>query len=324
MTPLVSVLMSVYNGEKYLREAIASLESQSGVDFECLVIDDGSTDGSSALLRDWAKRDSRVRLERKETNAGLTQRLTELLAHAKAAFVARQDSDDRSLPDRLQRQAEHLQRHEAVALVGSAYDIIDDQGAVLNTLRPPAQSSDLKEALQFRNVLAHGSWMARRELLQDVGGYRSTFRYAQDYDVLLRVIEKGEIECLPDALYQLRLDENSLSVKKRRLQDFYAALARRCASARRQGSSDAELLRRVQEPVITAQPSVRPQDAVLLLKALHQLKGGQVRAARETLKRVPWTVEPLRAALLRIMVRLPEVLRSRLLARRLKAGFFAA
>src|SRR4051812_26679567 len=123
-SPTVSVLMAVYNGEQYLREAVNSILSQTFKDFEFIIIDDGSTDRSPELLASYARADSRVKLISRP-NKGLTKSLNEGLHAARGEFVARMDGDDISLPERFERQVSYLREHPEVVLVGSRVEFID-------------------------------------------------------------------------------------------------------------------------------------------------------------------------------------------------------
>lgn len=325
MPPIVSVLMSIHNGGVFLAQSIHSLEIQTECPVEFLVMDDGSTDGTGALLETWEQRDPRVRLQRKTKREGLTQALNELIALSQAAYVARQDADDLSAPQRLFRQAHYLDQHPEIALVGCAYDLIDDENARLDTLHPPERPGDLKAMLAHRNILAHGSWMARRSALLDVGMYRTFFRYAQDYDLLLRLIERFPIGCLPDTLYQLRLTATSLSLSKRHAQRWFARTARECSQRRAAGKSDIDYLNsaHVPERNNSAVDRMEGERFLLLQKALHALKNDEVDAARSYLSSLPWSYQPLRRVLLRALCNVPDAGRDWIFRRHRKRSFLS-
>lgn len=267
MTPKVSVVMSVYNGEAFVAEAIESILAQTERAWEFLIVDDASTDGTPAVLARFAKADARVQMIRNGENIGLTRSLNRALKDARAPFVARQDADDVSAPARFQAQVEFLEGHPGCGAVGSAYRVIDVDGSPLSVTVPPLTSEEISRALQRRNVLAHGSLMFRTEALREVNGYREEFRSAQDYDLLLRLQTNWTIRALPDPLYALRLVPTSISMAGVDEQS-------RMAHAARTGV------------VREAGPrSVRGDARYHHLKALHLLKSGRNGEARRSLFR---------------------------------------
>src|SRR5687768_645866 len=144
--PTISVLMSVYNGERYLAAAMDSILAQSFRDFELIVIDDGSKDSSPAILQDYARRDSRVKLTIRANN-GLTLTLNEAFAQSRGKYLARMDGDDIALPNRFARQVEFLDATPAVACVGGYFHLIDGAGRLLTTLRPPTDDAGIQQKL---------------------------------------------------------------------------------------------------------------------------------------------------------------------------------
>lgn len=173
---LLSVVMPVHNAAPYLDEAIGSILSQTYRDFEFVILDDGSTDGSSEKLREWAAKDQRIRLHRLDSNSGPADSSNLVVRHARGSLIARMDADDESLPDRLQQQVDLLQRRPDVGLVGTLCDVIDKDGSTVRT-------RDLWR-LTRRSWFApfpHGSIMYRRELFDLAGGYRGSCVYWEDH-----------------------------------------------------------------------------------------------------------------------------------------------
>src|SRR5687767_4638410 len=140
LEPVVSVMVPVFNTGRFVAATVESLLGQTFGDFELVVIDDGSRDESPEVLRELAGRDKRVRLTCRE-NRGIVTTRNEMLAQARGKYVAVNDSDDVSMPDRLARQVEFLDRHSDVVCVGGAFDMIDAAGRRLSTLRPPADDA---------------------------------------------------------------------------------------------------------------------------------------------------------------------------------------
>lgn len=227
--PLISVVMSVYNGSQYLREAVDSILNQTRTDFEFIIIDDGSTDGTAAILD--AYTDPRIRVIRHQ-NQGLTKSLNLGIREAQGTYIARQDADDRSFPERLATQAEFLDSHPEIALVGSAVKVISSDGAELATFRHPTDSAEIVTTLRTYNCFWHGSIMFRRDCFVELGGYDERFVTAQDYDMWLRFSERHQLANLQESLYAYRFTADSVTVKRMVSQHRLAVLARRLAEER--------------------------------------------------------------------------------------------
>jgi len=225
--------MAVYNGERYMREAVDSILAQTFPDFEFIIVDDASTDSTPAILDSY--NDPRLVRLRNEDNIGLTRSLIRGLTPARGEYIARMDADDVSLPERLERQVAYLDAHPEVGLVAAPFVFMDEAGNEKTVSRPPTDRCQLRAVLVRGNQFCHGVAMFRRACLDTVGGYRDAFRYAQDYDLWLRILERYEVACLDDVLYKYRVTFNSISVTKLAEQDAYHALARECARRRQVG-----------------------------------------------------------------------------------------
>ena len=234
--PRVSVLMSVYNGERYLRYAIESILVQTFTNFEFIIVDDYSTDRTPEILDQYT--DPRIVRLKNDTNLGLTKSLNRGLAVARGQYVARQDADDVSLPERFERQGLYLETHSECVLVGTAYDLIGDQGEVMVQITPLTESQAIKPALQTFNRFVHGSVMMRRDSLMQVGGYREAFKRSQDYDLWLRLTERYEVANLPEVLYQFRQTKETISFESFSEQEAYAEITRICARRRQAGIAE--------------------------------------------------------------------------------------
>ncbi len=225
LTPRISVVLAIYNGERHLDDAVRSVLGQTFTDFELIIVDDGSTDSTARLLAGWTTADPRVRVVRQE-NRGLTASLNIGVGMASGTYIARQDADDVSMPDRFARQASHLDADAAVAAVGSSAAVIDRTGATVGGLTAAVGAQAVRTGLlTLRTTPVHGSMMMRREALLAVGGYRDAFRAGQDYDLWLRLSERFDLDNLPGVLYQWRLDRDSVYTSRRALQLKYAAIA---------------------------------------------------------------------------------------------------
>ena len=211
--PLVTVLMSVHNDARFLPESVDSILAQSLTDFEFLIIDDGSTDGSCELLR--RVRDPRVRLLRNPCNLGLTRSLNHGLAASAGQFVARMDADDVATPDRLARQVGFLREHPEVGIVGSSRWLIDEDGR--EVARVPALADHLRILWKclLGNPFTHPAVMIRKGVLDTHGlRYDEAFRTSQDYELWSRMLAVTRGANVADPLLRYRLREGISRVHK--------------------------------------------------------------------------------------------------------------
>jgi len=222
MSPKVSVIMSVYNGEKYLKEAVESILNQTFGDFEFIIINDGSTDKSGEILEEYAKKDSRIRLFHQK-NMGLTKSLNRAIKLARGEYIARMDADDISMPERLERQVKFLEQHQEVGVVGCNVTIINQTGNFVKSVRLP---NNINLSLRKRNCLVHGSIVFRKEVIEQSGAYNEKMLYAQDYEMLLRISKVFKISSVNEFLYKLRMHKNTIFYKKFFKQVYYTALAK--------------------------------------------------------------------------------------------------
>ena len=235
----ISVIMSVHNGASRLRESIDSILAQAFHDFEFIIIDDASTDHSLSIIRERQQSDSRIIVLTNEENTGLAASLNEGLRVAQGKYIARQDADDASLPERLQRQYEYLESHPAIILLGAAAILHNDDGRETAVLRYPADEEALRRNLPRENQVLHPTMMFRND---GAHFYREKFRYAQDYDFLLRLLSDGKrIANLPDILIRRRQDLWSLPDRKDAQQLLFAEAAKEfCRQRASRGSDDYE------------------------------------------------------------------------------------
>ncbi len=208
MNPRLSVVMSVYNGERWLREAVESVLGQTLGDFELLVIDDGSTDGTLGILEHY--RDPRLRVSR-QPRAGLTISLNRGVRLTTAPLVARLDADDVALPERFVRQVAFLEAHPEAGLLGTGCHDVGPSGEIAATYRPPANHPEIRRALIRHNPFVHSSVMLRREALERAGFYDERLQVAQDYDLWVRMSRVTRLANLPEPLVLRRLSPGRVS-----------------------------------------------------------------------------------------------------------------
>ena len=209
----VSVLMPVYNGERFLAEAIESILGQTFTDFEFVIVDDGSTDASPAILADYASRDPRIRVIT-QANAGIVAALNRGLAECRAPLVARMDADDISLPARLERQVDFLKSHPEILVVGCAAQLISEEKIPGPVMRHPSSPKEIDAGLQTETMLAHPSVLMRREPILKIGGYRELLRHSEDYDLWTRLAGNCQIANLPECLLHYRIHGGQISWEK--------------------------------------------------------------------------------------------------------------
>ncbi len=250
--PLASVVMPVFNGERFLREAVESVLAQSFTDFEFIIIDDGSTDGTAAMLDSYARSDPRVRVYHQE-NKGLVESLNRGCGLAQGKYLAIMHADDLAVRNRLRWQIEFMERHADIGVVGGAAETIDSTGRALTCLHPPLDDEDIKNALLHYNPMAHPTVVMRKETFVSVGGYRRFFP-AEDYDMWLRIAERWRLANLEAVVLRYRIHPNQASNQKRTQETLCTLAARAFALLRREGKT---------EPVIPVE-SITPEDLARL------------------------------------------------------------
>jgi glycosyltransferase involved in cell wall biosynthesis len=236
-TPDVSVLLPVYNARQFLPEALDSILSQTYTGFEVIAIDDGSTDGSGEILEQYARRDPRIRVFHQH-NQAIVATLNSALAHARAPLVARMDADDVSRPDRFAKQAKFLAEHPDIDLVSGAFDLIDADGGYMRTVLHPTSPEAIAGELEYHNMICHPAVMARKAAIEAVGGYRESMIYAEDFDLWLRMAEKGKLTNLPDVILGYRQHRDKASTRHFVRQALAVQTARASARLRRAGKLD--------------------------------------------------------------------------------------
>lgn len=212
--PRVSVLMSVRNGGRWLRPAIESVLAQTWRDFEFLILDDASNDDSVAQIESFS--DPRIRLIRLPENIGLTRSLNHGLRAARGEIIARQDSDDLSSPERLEKQVAFLDRHPEVAVVGTQARLIDAEGRSRGDRDLPVEAASVRWLSLLDNPVIHTAATFRVQVIrEELGGYEESFPCCQDYDLWTRVMARHEVRNLDDRLVQVREHGGSISATRR-------------------------------------------------------------------------------------------------------------
>jgi glycosyltransferase involved in cell wall biosynthesis len=211
-SPKVSVVLPVYNAERYLAEAIESILAQTFTDFELLIGDDCSSDRSLDIMNQYAAQDQRIHALANPTNLGVSATRNRLQSKAQGEFIAVMDADDIALPDRLSQQVTFLDEHPEVVCVGGNHALIDAEGRLLTYLAlPPDNEAIQHSALAGHGSICHPCAMIRRDILQQIGGYDESLRSALDLDLWLRLGEVGHLANLQTVVLYYRLHAHSIS-----------------------------------------------------------------------------------------------------------------
>lgn len=211
-SPAISVIMPVFNSQRYLAEAIESILDQTFTDFEFLIFDDGSTDRSPAIIREYADKDARIVAEFSAANKGYVVHLNQGIRRARGRFIARMDSDDVSMSHRLEKQVQYLKDHPAVGIVGSSAIIIDHEAKQLRINRRESDPLLIKWTTFFTNPFYHSSLLIRKSLFDRVGFYDAGMQPAEDRDMWLRAFYETEFGNIVEPLIKYRVHEKSISI----------------------------------------------------------------------------------------------------------------
>jgi hypothetical protein len=208
--PLISVVMPVYNAEKYLVQAVASIIEQSSRDWELICVNDGSTDNSGRILGWFAEQDNRIRVINQK-NLGIVAALNGGCTIARAPLICRMDADDVALPDRLERQSLFMRRHPNCTVVGAAIVEIDADGEPLHVSSLPNEHAAIVDNLLHRRTgHFHPTTMFRAAALEAVGGYRAKYQWIEDHDLWLRLAQRGNLANISEPLLCYRQHAGSV------------------------------------------------------------------------------------------------------------------
>lgn len=208
--PKISVVVSVYNGEKYLKEAIESILNQTEKDFELIIIDDGSFDTTEAIIKSFT--DERIKYYKKN-HEGLVSALNFGVQQAQALYIARMDADDIAKLERLEKQLSFMKSKDLV-VCGTYADIIDQAGTVIGNMSYPPNQFQIKLFTLLHNPFIHPSVMIRRDIFEKVGGYRKFFRHIEDYELWTRIVFRYKTDNLPESLLQYRVHGSQITKNK--------------------------------------------------------------------------------------------------------------
>lgn len=222
--PRVSIVLPVWNGDGYIRQAVESIGRQTLSDFELLVVDDGSVDSTPAILSELAAVDPRIRVISRP-HLGLVNALNVGFGNCRSEFVARMDADDIALPIRLETQVRALENDPRLGVVGSAITLVSKELRPQHTIHYPLTDREIRAALPSGSPFAHPAVIVRKSAFERAGGYRSAFIHAEDYDLWLRMADVATLANVPEVLlyYRIHADQVSMTQAKQQVVSVVSA-----------------------------------------------------------------------------------------------------
>jgi len=247
-SPIVSVVMAVYNGESYLAQAVDSILNQSFTDFEFIVVNDGSTDRTAEILAQY--RDHRIQVL-VQTNRGLAGSLNRGIRESSGEYIARMDADDISEPDRLKRQVEFLDSYPEYVLVGTNATVMTENGVLLYNMDGPQQDGELRKTLMngYVSPFVHGSVMFRKSAAMSCGLYNGKMTTAQDLLLWKQLIKIGRMANLPDVLFRYRITPTAISSRPKSVAEQKTEILRRIIDKGRVSEKDARELEQLNKGI---------------------------------------------------------------------------
>jgi len=229
MKNLISVILPTFNEGKYLSEALDSIINQTFSDFEIIVIDDGSVDNTQGILKNYLKKDRRIRVIRNESNLGIANSLNIGIMEAKNEWIARMDGDDISYPQRFEKQINYLSNHPEIDVLSTGIEGINETGGVLFRKTLPEKHSLLCWETPFALAAFHGTVMMRTNKVRSVGGY-SQEALLEDVELWTRLIQIARFATIPDILYQYRRSRDELKQKIQKRKELSNTIYRKYIS----------------------------------------------------------------------------------------------
>ena len=223
---VVSVVMPVYNAEKFVGEAIESILSQTFRNFEFLIIDDASTDRSWEIIKKYSLRDKRIKALRNLQNLRTTKTLNKGIKLASGKYMVRMDSDDWSFKDRIRSQVDFMNKHPEIGVSGGIIEVCDENLNVLNRRAYPLTDKSVRRKIFMYSPFAHPATIWRIEKLKEVGGYNENIPLSQDYELYFRIGKISKFGNLNKVLLKLRTHNDSSSIIRGKFQEQYTIYSR--------------------------------------------------------------------------------------------------
>ncbi len=210
-SPAISVIMTAYNTETFIREAIESILNQTFKDFEFIIVDDGSTDNTRFIIEEYTQKDGRIKVIYNKVNLGIVHSLNTAIKTAKGKYIARMDSDDISKLDRLEKQFAFMETDQKVGVCGTNSILINEKGETIGRKSFPYTNEKCRKAFFFCNPFGHYTVMMRKDCFDEFGYYNNYFLYAEDLELWMRFGQKYELHNLQEYLVYYRVhDINSI------------------------------------------------------------------------------------------------------------------
>jgi glycosyltransferase involved in cell wall biosynthesis len=220
---LISVVMPVFNAEKFLAYAIESILNQTYPDFEFIIIDDGSTDDSLEIINKYEKQDDRIKVIINNGNIGLAKSLNKGIELAKGKYIARMDADDISLPERFEKQISFLENNPSIGVLGTSFKLIDGKNIVQRKIDVFSDSHLIRWGMFFKCQMAHPSVMMRNSIFKDLGiRYEESLSSASDYDLWFQILSHYDMANLSTSYFLYRIHKNRISSTKKEEQQINA------------------------------------------------------------------------------------------------------
>lgn len=226
MTPKVSVIMPAYNSYRYIDTAIQSILNQTYDNFEFIIIDDFSTDGTWEIVKQYAAKDRRIVAIRNKKNIRVTKTLNKGLFVATGKYIIRMDADDWSYPNRIVKQVKFMEQHPEVGVSGGSIEVCNARFKTLNVRSYPLTDNAVRKIIFRYSPFAHPATIWRKNLLIEVKGYNENIPLSQDYELYFRIGKICKFANLADVLIKLRTHNDSSSIIKGRYQEQYAIYSR--------------------------------------------------------------------------------------------------
>lgn len=268
-TPLVSVIMPVYNADNYLAEAIESILKQTYKNFEFIIVDDASTDTSKQIIQKYANKDRRIRSFFSKSNQGEAAARNLGFSKSRGEYIAVMDADDISDKKRLSRQVDYLDQHQDTVILGSNISIMDSTSVVYGERHYTENDQEIRKEIGWRSPFAHPTIMMRQSTLEQTNGYDEGLLQAPDYDLWFRLLRFGSGHNLQEKLLIYRVHDSNSKANTKRTLDFTTKIQRRYLFDKTYFNFKALLLHSLHYPLMLV-----PNRWVLKLFKLTSIKNG--------------------------------------------------
>lgn len=220
--PLVSVLITTYNSEDFVKDTVESIINQTYKNIEIIIADDCSTDSTITILKNLQRKDNRIILYQNKRNLGITDNMNKGIRNCNGKYIAILDGDDWAYPYRIEEQVKIMEENPAIVLCSGYMDICDENLNIQTTRKYPITDKDIRKAIVRYDPISHTSSMWRKDALLKTGLYSSKFPICRDYDLIVRISEFGKYQNIPKSLIKYRVRKNSETGKRIRQTQYYS------------------------------------------------------------------------------------------------------